>query len=35
MNAALPQVTGTKNARETQGYVLNINRWFLELTAPT
>lgn len=32
--AALPQVTGAKNAHQTHDYVLNINRWFLELTAP-
>lgn len=32
--AALPQVTGEKNAAETLDYVLKINRWFLELTAP-
>ena len=31
--AALHEVTGTKNAAETRGYVRNINRWYKELTA--
>ena len=33
--AALPQVTGATNAKQTQDYVLKINQWFLELTGLT
>ncbi len=31
--AALPQVTGEENAKETREYVEHIERWYSELTA--